>query len=105
MNKEYLYISLTDPPTICIWTYNALYHLISENSSGSTPPPISGQLLVQMFITKEEEKAIGISEQKTVEQTWRRKNNIPDSNKIELVKTLTQFQQPILIVMTINWKR
>jgi hypothetical protein len=72
-----------DPPTI--WKYNALYHLISEHSSGSTPPLIPGQLLVQMFITKEEEKAIGISEQNTVE--WRRKNNIPDSDGIESVKT------------------
>jgi hypothetical protein len=72
-----------DPPTI--WKYNALYHLISEHSSGSTPPLIPGQLLVQMFITKEEEQAIGISEQNTVE--WRRKNNIPDSEGFEAVKT------------------
>ena len=40
---------------LTIWKYNALYHLISEHSSGSTPPLIPGQLLVQMFITKEEE--------------------------------------------------
>ena len=38
-----------------------------------------------MFINKEEEQAIGISEQNTAE--WRKKNNIPDSDKIELVKT------------------
>jgi hypothetical protein len=38
--------------TSTIWKYNALYHLISEDSSGSTPPSIPGQLLVQMFITK-----------------------------------------------------
>ncbi|KIM89585.1 hypothetical protein PILCRDRAFT_1929 [Piloderma croceum F 1598] len=42
---------------------------------GSTPPPIPGQLLVQIFITKEEEKALGISEHITVD--WRQ-NNIPD---------------------------
>jgi hypothetical protein len=69
-----------DPPTI--WKYNALYHLISEHSSGSTPPPIPGQLLVQIFITKEEEKALGISEHITVD--WRRQNNIPDSDGVEL---------------------
>ena len=59
-----------------------------------------GQLLVQMFITKEEEKALGILEHSTVD--WRRQNNIPDSDGIELGQTrkdLTQFQQLILIVM------
>jgi hypothetical protein len=54
-----------DPPTI--WKYNALYHLISEHSSGSTPPSIPGQLLVQIFITKEEEKSLGILEHDTVD--------------------------------------
>jgi len=40
-----------------------------------------------MFITTEEEKALGISEHNTVD--WRRQNNIPDSDGIELqlVKT------------------
>ena len=72
-----------DPPTI--WKYNTLYHLISEHSSGSTPPSIPGQLLVQMFITKEKEKALGILEHNTV--NWRKKNNIPDSDVFELGKT------------------
>jgi len=67
-----------DPPTI--WKYNALYHLISEHSSGSTAPSIPGQLLVQMFITKEEGKALGILEHDTVD--WRRQNNIPDSDGV-----------------------
>jgi hypothetical protein len=71
-----------DPPTI--WKYNALYRLISEHSSGSTPPSIPGQLLVQMFITKEEEKVLGISEHITVD--WRRQNNIPDSDGQEVCK-------------------
>ena len=72
-----------DPPTI--WKYNALYHLISEHSSGSTPPPIPGQLLVQIFITKEEENALGILEHDIVD--WRRQNNIPDSDGVELGQT------------------
>jgi len=57
----------------CIFQHrngDALYHLISEHSSGSTPPPIPGQLLVQIFVTKEEENALGISEHITVD--WRR---------------------------------
>ena len=72
-----------DPPTI--WKYNALYHLISEHSSGSTPPSIPGQLLVQIFITKEEKKALGILEHDTVD--WRRQNNIPDSEGLEFGQT------------------
>jgi hypothetical protein len=69
-----------DSPTI--WKYNTLYHLIIEHSSGSTPPSIPEQLLVQIFITKEEEKALDISEHNTID--WRRQNNIPDSDGIEL---------------------
>jgi len=38
-----------------------------------------------MFITKEEEKALGISEYNTVD--WRRQNNIPDSDVFELGMT------------------
>jgi hypothetical protein len=61
-----------------------LYHLISEHSSGKTPPSIPGQLLVQMFIT-EEERALGISEHSTVD--WRKQNNIPDGDGIQLGQT------------------
>ena len=48
-----------------IWKYNAMYHLIHEHSIGDTSSPIPGQLLVQIFITKEEERALGIQEQVT----------------------------------------
>ena len=37
-----------------------------------------------MFINKEEEQTIGISEQNTAE--WRKKNNIPGSKGFEAVK-------------------
>jgi hypothetical protein len=44
-----------DPPTI--WKYNPFkYHLISEHSSGSTPPSIPGQLLVQILLLKRRTK-------------------------------------------------
>ena len=58
-----------------------MYHLIHEHSTGDTSPPIPGQLLVQIFITKEEERALGIQEQVTT--SWRRQNNIPDSDGFE----------------------
>ena len=58
-----------------------MYHLIHEHSIGDTSPPIPGQLLVQIFITKEEEMALGI--QKKVTKSWRRQNNIPDSDGFE----------------------
>ena len=61
-----------------MWKYNALYHLIVEHSHGNTPPLIPGELLVQMFITKKEEMALGIHEEET--DSWRRENNIPDSD-------------------------
>ena len=41
---------------------------------------VSGTILIMLcslFITKEEEKALGISEHNTVD--WRRQNNIPDT--------------------------
>ena len=38
-----------------------------------------------MFITKEEERALGILEHDTLD--WRRQNNIPDSDEVELGKT------------------
>ena len=58
-----------------------LYHLLSENSSGSTSPSIPGQLDVKMFIAGEE-KALGILDNATVD--WRRQNNIPESDEVEL---------------------
>jgi hypothetical protein len=64
-----------------IWKYNPMYHLIHEHSIGDTSPSIPGQLLVQIFITKEEEMALGIQEQVTT--CWRRENNILDSDGFE----------------------
>jgi len=66
-------------------------------------PPIPGQLLIQIFITKEEERALGIEEQVTTD--WRRQNNIPDSDGFEIYlqgpqgTDLTQYPQPILTSM------
>jgi hypothetical protein len=65
-----------------IWKYNAMYHLIHEHSIGDTSPPIPGQMLVQIFVTKEEERALGIQEQVTT--SWRKQNNIPDSDGFEV---------------------
>ena len=55
-----------------------MYHL---HSIGDTSPPIPGQFLVQIFITKEEERALGVQEQVTTR--WRMQNNIPDSDGFE----------------------
>jgi len=52
-----------------IWKHNALYHLINEHSIGITPPSIPGGLLVQIFISKQEEMALGIQVKETV--SWR----------------------------------
>jgi len=70
--------------TLHYWTdlfFADVYHLIHDHSIGDTSPPIPGQLLVQIFITKEEERALSIQEQVTT--SWRRQNNIPDSDGFE----------------------
>jgi hypothetical protein len=59
--------------------------------------------LIQIFITKEEERALGIQEQVTT--GWRRQNNIPDSDDFEIYlqgpqgTDLTQYPQLILTSM------
>ena len=50
----------------------------NEHSTGYTPPSIPGQLLVQIFIAKEEGRALGIQEMVT--NSWREQNNIPGSD-------------------------
>ena len=74
-----------------IWKYNAMYHLIHEHSIGDTSPPIPGQFLVQIFITKEEERALGILEQATTR--WRRQDNIPDSDGLKPSSQGTQVDK------------
>jgi hypothetical protein len=90
-----------------IWKYNALLYLISEHSTGFTPPKIPRQLLSHMHITREEEKALGIKEEVTV--AWREEHNIPGTESLlEMVQAeemqkegdQTQFPQFFLIVMT-----
>ena len=53
-----------------IWKYNALPHLISQHSTGTTPPAITGQLLLDIFISKDEEKAT---------EDYRKEHNMPDT--------------------------
>lgn len=61
-----------------IWKYNTLYHLASEHSTGNNLPKIPRELLIKMYITQEEETALGISQQTTA--GWRTHNDIPDSD-------------------------
>ena len=60
-----------------IWKYKALFHLASEHSTGTTPPPITRQLLVDIFVSKEEEKALKIED---VTDLYRKDHNIPDTD-------------------------
>jgi hypothetical protein len=73
------------PPTVSkspqtIWKYNALFHLTSEHATDSTPPEIPRQLLADMHITREEEKALKIKEEAT--EFWREEHNIPDTESL-----------------------
>ena len=60
------------------WKYNALFLLASEHSTGTTPPTIPGQLLVDIFVSKEEEQALKIEEE--VIDLYRKEYNIPDTD-------------------------
>ena len=66
-----------------IWKYNALYHLITEHSNDDMVPKIPGELLVNFFMHKKEENALGVREDST--KKWRKENNIPDSDGLALM--------------------
>jgi len=55
-----------------------LFHLVSEHSTGTTPPTITGQLPVDIFVSKEEEKALKIKEEVTY--LYGKEYNIPDTD-------------------------
>ena len=52
--------------------------MITEHYNNGIVPKIPRELLVKMFIHKQEEKALGIGEDFI--HKWRRENNIPDSD-------------------------
>ena len=60
--------------------YKALLHLISEHSTGFTPPKIPRQLFSHMHITRGEEKALGIKEEVTV--AWMEEHNILETESL-----------------------
>jgi hypothetical protein len=59
---------------------NALFHLTSEHATDSTPPKIPRQLLADMHITREEEKALKIKEEAT--DAWREEHDIPGTESL-----------------------
>ncbi|KAF4567094.1 hypothetical protein EYR40_006090 [Pleurotus pulmonarius] len=67
-----------------IWKYNAIYHLISAHAvSADEVPKIPLSLLVDMFVSKKEEQAMGINCEATNE--FREANFIPDSDGLEVL--------------------
>lgn len=64
-----------------IWKYNILFHLASEHVVDDTMPAIPPQLMVDMHISKAEERRLGIEDELTM--VWREENNIPGSDDIE----------------------
>jgi hypothetical protein len=65
---------------ISAWSYNALFHLTSEHATDSTPPKIPRQLLADMHITREEEKALKIK--KEAAGAWKEEHDIPGTNSL-----------------------
>ncbi|KIJ92810.1 hypothetical protein K443DRAFT_33511, partial [Laccaria amethystina LaAM-08-1] len=74
-----------------IWKYNAIFHLLTEHaqdSVGMDPnrdsqklPKIPGQMIVDMFISREEEEFLKVNAQLTTED--REKHGIPNSDGVE----------------------
>jgi hypothetical protein len=76
------------PPSISgdtqtIWKYNGLYHLVTEHSNNGKPPEIPGELLVKLYIHKQEETALNIQAEDT--ERYRRENEIPDSDGLAMM--------------------
>ncbi|KAJ7025828.1 hypothetical protein C8F04DRAFT_1046127 [Mycena alexandri] len=66
-----------DPQTI--WKYNAMYHIIAEHSlHNNFLPPIPPKFMLQLFIRRSEEDALGITAAQTAH--WRHWHHIPDSD-------------------------
>ena len=67
-----------------IWKYNVMYHLAENHvniSTSDTLPKILGELLVDAFISLEEERLMGIDPDLTEE--FREENRIPDTDGIQ----------------------
>jgi len=98
------HLSFKSPQTI--WKYNALFHLTSEHATDSTPPKIPRQLLADMHITREEEKALKITKEATDAGG---EHDIPctesllemiQAEEIQKERDQTQFPQLFLTDMT-----
>jgi hypothetical protein len=73
-----------------IWKYNVVNHLLTHHAEVDPTQPckylapeIPGQLLVDMFITKQEERLMNIEEATT--DLWRKENLLPDSDGLQAV--------------------
>ena len=81
------------PPSVSrqpqtIWKYNAINHLLISHSDEDPTqtgkyqvPAIPGDLMMDMFMTRQEEQWMNISPSATT--TFRRENNIPSSDGLE----------------------
>ncbi|KAF8163984.1 hypothetical protein BJ912DRAFT_1097015 [Pholiota molesta] len=71
-----------------VWKYNMVNHLLTHHAEVDPAQPykylapeIPGQLLIEMFITKQEERLMSITEAAT--DNWRTENQIPNSDGLE----------------------
>ena len=74
------------PPTI--WKYSVMYHLAECHTDPDSPPTkIPGQLVVDSWISAQEESWMGVDAEETAR--WRNKNEVPDTDGItEVIKSL-----------------
>jgi hypothetical protein len=81
-----------------IWKYNTTDHLLTHHaevdhtqSCKYRAPTIPGQLLIDMFVTKQEEKLMSITEAAT--DNWRKENNMPASEGLLEIINLEEQQK------------
>ncbi|KAJ7661525.1 hypothetical protein DFH06DRAFT_1089043 [Mycena polygramma] len=64
-----------------VWKYNAINHIIAEHSLHQNFfPQLPPTFMVEIFIRKEEESALGITQAQT--DQWRNVNHIPNSDAV-----------------------
>ncbi len=63
-----------------IWKYNALVHVFVEHSEGGQMAILPGSMMAEIFISKAEEKSLGVGDEQT--SAWRNEVGAPQSDDL-----------------------
>jgi hypothetical protein len=77
-----------------IWKYNAVFHLVQEHGGEARVlSDIPSQLLIDIFIQKQEELWMGIDIDATM--GWREEHRIPDSDAVDQIMLEEEEREPV----------